>query len=423
MKKVVVTGIGAVTPLGSTFIESWETLKTGQIGTDILTRFDTDGIPWKIAGELKDFDAGRYLSRKETNRLDPFVHYAVAAAIMAVEDAGLTEQPAQRIRRKGIPIPDTGHSAYLKTSGVIIGSSRGGISTIERELIKLKTSNIKISAYLMPSTTTSMAASYIAQKLGISGHCLGISNACASGTNAIGEAYRLIKSGFHGPVLCGGTEAPLCRICIIGYGNAGALSRAKNASAGRPFDKSRDGFVLSEGACILVLEEYEHALDRGASIYGEIAGYGNTTDAYHMTIPNPDGEAKAILLSLREGLIEPEEVRYINAHGTATKLGDAAETRAIKLAFGKSARGIPVSSVKSMTGHMLAASGAFETAVTLMSMKEGTITPTLNLQEPDPDCDLRHITKPERGDISISITNSFGFGGVNAVLALRRFPS
>jgi 3-oxoacyl-[acyl-carrier-protein] synthase II len=272
----------------------------------------------------------------------------------------------------------------------------------------------------MPSTTISMASSYIAQKLGIKGYCLGISNACASGTNAIGEAYRLIRSGYHGPVFCGGAEAPVCRICIEGYGESGALSQVNDSSASKPFDMTRDGFVLSEGACILVLENYKDALKRGARIYGEIIGYGNTTDAFHQTIPAQEGEAMAIKMAINEAGLKPEDIDFINAHGTSTPLGDKIETNAIKLSFGKRAYQIPITSIKSLTGHMLAASGSLEAAFTLMSIDEGIIPPTINLKVRDPECDLDYATELRRAQIEYAISHSFGFGGVNAVLVMRK---
>ena len=406
MRKVVVTGIGAVSSLGNSFHESWTSFKKGLSGIAPLTRFNVPPMKWKMSGELKGFDAGLYLSEKEMTHLDPFVQYAVAASFMAAEDAQLMQKS-------------------LASGGVIIGSSRGGITTIERELEKIYASRIthhasRLSPYLMPSTSINMASSYVAQKLGIRGYCLGISNACSSGANAIGEAYRLIKSGYDGPVFAGGTEAPICRLCVEGYGVSGALSKINDASASRPFDKTRDGFVLAEGACVLVLEDYETALKRGAKIYGEIIGYGNTTDAFHQTRPSAEGEARAIRSAMEEGGLLPEDVDYINAHGTSTPLGDKAETEAIKLALGKRAYEIPISSVKSMTGHMLAASGAFEAAVTLMSIYEGIIPATINLKTKDPECDLNYITETRKAEIKTAISNSFGFGGVNAVLAFKK---
>lgn len=424
MKRAVVTGIGAVSPIGNSFYESWQAAKAGLSGIGPITRFDTSEIRWEVAGEVKGFDAGAFLSQKEINRLDPFVHYAVAAAIMAAEDAGLIPPSPPLLK---------GGKGGLDSGGVIIGSSRGGISTLERSIVNSHKSIVgkqkntlrftphasRISAYLMTSTTISMASSYVAQKLGIHGYCLGISNACASGANAIGEAYRLVRSGYKGPVLCGGAEAPLCRICVEGYGVSGALSKVKDSSASRPFDRTRNGFVLSEGACILVVENYESAIKRGAKIYGEIIGYGNTTDAFHQTIPVPNGEAKAMKLAIEDAGLNPEDLDYVNAHATSTPLGDKTETEAIKMVFGEKSGGIPVSSLKSMTGHMLAASGALEAALTLMSMKEGVITPTINLKEHDPECDLDHVKQTREAKLDVALSNSFGFGGVNAVLVFR----
>ena len=407
MNRVVVTGIGAVSPVGNSLYESWSKAKAGQSGITPITQFDVADIPWKVAGALKDFNAEKYLYPKEILRLDPFVHYAVAAAIMAAEDAGLMG------------------AAFLQLAGVIIGSSRGGIQTMEKAFKKKCLSRSSahpssMSAYLMPSTTISMASSYVAQKLGITGYCLGISNACASGLSAIGEAYRLIKSGYRHPVLCGGTEAPVCRTCIEGYGVSGALSRRGDPSASRPFDRTRDGFVLSEGSCILVLETYESAMKRGAGIYGEIIGYGNTTDSYHQTVPSAEGEARAIRSALDEAGLKPHEIHFISAHGTSTCLGDKTETEAIKRSFGKYAYGIPITSLKSVTGHMLAASGALEAAVTLLCLKEGVITPTLHLRERDPECDLDYVTECRCASLKYALSQSFGFGGLNAVLVFRK---
>ena len=435
MNRVVVTGIGAVCPIGNSLTEAWAAAKQGLSGIAPITRFDISGIKWKVAGELKEFDAGKYLTRKEIIRLDPFVHYAVPAAIMAAEDAGLIE--ASSTGGNESPLPPSFNEGgtlnslrctlhpLLESAGVIVGSSRGGIGTMEKELRKTYSSHLtpypsRTSAYLMPSTTISMAPSYVARKLGIKGYCLGISSACASGMSAIGEAYRLIKSGYETLVFCGGTEAPICRICVEGYGASGALSRINDASASRPFDRTRDGFVLSEGACILVLEEYGSALKRGARTYGEIVGYGNTTDAFHQTIPSAESEARAIKKALDEAELKPEDVDLVSAHGTSTPLGDKTETGSIKLSFGMSAYHIPIAAVKSVTGHMLAASGALEAAFTLLSMNEGIIPPTINLKERDPECDLDYVDEPRRAEIEFALSQSFGFGGVNAVLIFKR---
>ena len=411
MNRVVVTGIGAVCPLGNSFQNSWSAVKNGLSGIDTVTRFDTKNLRWKVAGEVKAFDPGTYLSIKEISRLDAFIHYAVAAAVMAAKDAGLI-------------------SELLSCAGVIIGSSRGGISTLEKAILKnqraafngatdVTASLGRVSAYLMPATTISMASSYVAHKLGINGYCLGISNACASGTNAIGEAYRLIRSGYRYPVFCGGAEAPLCRICFAGYGASGALSAVHNATSSRPFDRTRDGFVLAEGACILVLEEYNSARSRGARIYGEITGYANTSDAFHQTLPAAEGEARAISAAIEDARLKLEDIGFINAHGTSTPAGDKTESKAIKIAFGSSAYHVPVTSVKSMTGHMLAASGALEAAFTLKSMEEGLIPPTINLRQRDPECDLDYVTETRKSEIGYALSHSFGFGGVNAVLVFK----
>jgi beta-ketoacyl-acyl-carrier-protein synthase II len=400
MKRVVITGIGAITPLSNDLYSSWSKILKGISGIDIIKKFDIQDSLYKVAGEVKNLNLEQYLSKKEVLRLDPFIQYAVASSIMAIEDADLFKQ-----------------KDILNNGGVIIGSSRGGITTIERELSRLLSKSSHISPYLMPSSTTSMAPSYVAQKIGIKGYCIGISNACASGANAIGEAFRLIKNGYRSIILAGGSEAPICRLCVEGYGVSGALSKTNSPFSVKPFDRKRDGFVLAEGACILILEEYESALERGAKIYAEIIGYGNTTDAFHITRPNIDGEVAAIKEALREARITPEDVDYINSHGTSTHIGDMVESMAIKDVFKKD---IPVSAIKSMTGHMLAASGAFEIACTALSIKDSIIPPTINTAELDNNCDINLITEKKNMHIEVAISNSFGFGGVNAVLVLKK---
>jgi 3-oxoacyl-[acyl-carrier-protein] synthase II len=406
MNRVVITGIGAITPLSSNFHDTWSNIKEGFSGIKNITRFDVSDIPWKVAGEIRDFDPYLYLSKKEILRLDLFIQYAVAASLMAAEDSGLIKE---------ITIAGKKH---LNSAGVIIGSSRGGITTIEKEIQKLSSSTVRLSAYLMPSTTTSMASSYVAQKLGIKGYCLGISNACASGADAIGAAFRLIKNGYCNIVFAGGTEAPICRLCVEGYGISGALSKTDSLSACRPFDKNRDGFVISEGACILVLEEYVSALSRGANIYAEVVGYGNITDAYHITRPDIEGESMAIESALRDAKVSLDEIDYISAHGTSTLLGDLSESKAINKVF--KGRDIPLSAIKSMTGHMLGASGAFEIACTAMTIKEKIIPPTINVIERDEECNVNLITERKMLDINFALSNSFGFGGVNSVLVLKK---
>jgi 3-oxoacyl-[acyl-carrier-protein] synthase II len=395
MRRVVITGIGALTPLGNSFPESWEALKRGLSGIGGITRFDAGQSPWRLAGELKNFDPSLFLTKKEMNRLDPFVHYAVSAAIMAADDAGIFE--------KGL----------CCDSGVIIGSSRGGITMIEKDLKRKRT-----SPFLMPATTISMAASYVAQKLGIKGYCLGISNACASGANAIGEAYRLVRSGILKSVLAGGAEAPVCRVCIEGYGVSGALSKRVSQTPS-PFDKKRDGFVLAEGSCIVLIEDLEMAIKRGARIYGEIVGYGNSVDAFHMTRPSAEGESMAIKNALKEAGIRREDIDLIVTHGTGTEIGDLVEMMALRAIFGD--RLLQAVAIKSMTGHMLAASGAFEAAVTVMCLYEKVLLPTINISVLEDGCNLRMFKESKNSEINIAISNAFGFGGVNSVLVMKGY--
>lgn len=420
MIRIVITGIGSVSPLGRTFGDSWRAACAGRSGIHPVSRIPDFNAPWTVCGEVKEFDPYVCLGDREARRLDLFAQYAVSAAIMAAGDAGLIQQAkdegqgAQTEKKYG---PDD----YLSSGGVIIGSSRGGIGMIEHALLKsVRTPRARTSPYLMPATTVSMAASYTAQKLGIQGHCLGISNACTSGTNAIGEAFRLIRSGYEGPVFAGGTDAPICRTCIQGYGVAGALSRQPDYTASRPFDKDRDGFVLSEGACVVVVERYETAIKRGARVYAEIIGYDSTADAFHQTRPHPAGEARAMRSALALAGKAPREIDFISAHGTSTPRGDSAESEAIQQVFGDSAAVIPVSAMKSMTGHMLAASGAFETASAAMAIDQGLIFPTINLSEQDGNIPLRVVRETTRTGIRTALVNSFGFGGVNAVLVLQK---
>lgn len=425
MNRAAITGIGAVTPMGNTFRASWEAACSQRSGISPVTRLSTAHTPWKVCGELKHFDPAPYLSAKEMRRLDLFAQYAVEAARMAAEDAGLIQQARGDVQGERDSNPHE-QDDYLNSGGVIIGSSRGGIGTIERALSsQLSDSGFhsktrRLSPYLMPSTTISMAASYTAQKLGIGGYCLGISNACSSGNNAIGEAYRLIRAGFAGPVIAGGTDAPVCRTCLEGYGVAGALSKIHDQTASRPFERNRDGFVLSEGACVIVVEEYHTALKRGAKIYAELIGYGNSVDAFHQTRPLAEGEARAMSSALSLSGIMPEQVDMISSHGTSTPVGDIAESRAIHYVFGERAARIPVTAMKSMSGHMLAASGAFETACTAMAISQGTIFPTINLSEQDEKIKLSVVREAQSAEIKIAMANSFGFGGVNAVLVLKR---
>ncbi|MHB8880303.1 MAG: beta-ketoacyl-[acyl-carrier-protein] synthase family protein [Thermodesulfovibrionales bacterium] len=408
MKRVAITGIGAVTPLGNTFEDCWRAALEGRPGISRISRFDASGSPWQTAGEVRGFQPEKYLSRKEVLHHDPFVLYGLAASEMALEDAALAG------------------GRYAGAGGVIIGSSRGGISSMEKAILKNSETcrgagrKARFSPYLMPSSTISAASSFSAQKLGFKGHCIGISNACASGTNAVGEAYRLIKAGYPGPMLAGGAEAPVCWFCIQGYGASGALSDYQDATASRPFDRSRNGFVVAEGACVMLLEDLDIARKRGARVYAEIAGYACTADAFHVTRPDKDGEARAIRLALEDAAALAGEVGYISSHGTSTRLGDRVEAAALRRVFGERTGKVPVSALKSMTGHMLGASGPLEAAFTAMVLSTGSIPPTINLHEQDEACDLAIVRQRTEADVSLAISPSFGFGGVNAVLVLKQ---
>ena len=416
MKRVVITGIGVVTPLGNNIRTTWENLTKGLSGITPITKFDprSAAFPSKIAGELKNFSTEDYIPPKDVLRLDPFIYYAAAAAIMAVEDAGLIKQTPDL---KLITL-----NSELFNSAIVIGSSRGGIMSMEKAMRKHILDSKPFSAFLMSSTTINMASSYVSMRLGIKGPVLGMSTACASGANAIGEAFKLIRYGEIDMALAGGSEAPICKLTVGSYGAAGALSKRnhKPQKASSPFDKDRDGFVIAEGAGIIVLEELNHALERRTPIYAELSGYGTSSDAFHQTKPDSSGEAVTINKALKDAGVSVGEVDYINAHATSTILGDKAETEAIRKVFGKRADKIAVSATKSMLGHMLGASGAVEAAITALSISKGVIIPTINLETPDHDCKLNHVTTLLHKEIKIAISNSFGFGGVNAVLVLKK---
>ena len=423
MRRVVITGIGAVTPLGYDIETTWGNLIEKKSGIDGITKFDPTGLPNRIAGELKGFIPEDYLNPKDILRLDPFVHYAVAAALMACEDAGFIRQESggrgqERITKSVLP-----YAPALKSAGVIIGSSRGGITSMEKAMERHLLEGKPFSAYLMSSSTINMASSCISMKLGTKGPAIGISTACASGTNAIGEGLRLIRDGETDIVLAGGAEASVCRLAVGGYGASGSLSGRNEdpERASRPFDIKRDGFVISEGAGVVVLERLDHALNRNANIYAEVAGYGTSSDAFHQTQPESSGEADAMRRALKNADVETDEVDYINAHATSTLLGDKAEAEAITRVFDQHTKDIHVSSCKSMLGHMLGAAGAVEAAITALSVKRGIITPTINLQDPDPAIYLNYVTSAIEKNINVAVSNSFGFGGVNAVLVLRKY--
>ncbi len=422
MRRVVITGIGAVTPLGNTIWDSWDALKRGISGIWPITRFDASGLETRIAGEVKGFDVGQFLSKRHALRHDPFVHYAVAAALMALEDAGITPE---------------------SEFGVVIGSSRGGITTIERNLERHINLKQPFSAYLAMASTANMAASEVSIRLGLQGPCMALSTACASGANAIGEAMHIIKRRGADVMLAGGSEAPITRVMLGGYGSARVLSRRNDepGKASRPFDIHRDGFVLSEGAGVVILEELNHAIKRGANIYAEITGYATTADACHETMPSYVGEALCIRKAIEDaGLFlsktcsgfavrsseKPKthnfkpigEIGLINAHATSTPLGDIVEAKAIKEVFGDAVNKVSVTANKSMTGHMLGASGAVEAIFTALSIKEGIIPPSINIDEVDGSIQLNIARRPLTRKIKAALTTSFGFGGVNACLVL-----
>ncbi len=407
--RVVITGLGALTPLGNSIQTTWAAVKNGISGVRRITRFDASAFPSRIAGEVKHFDPLAYMILKEARRTDPFIQYALAASLMALEDAGASL------------------TARSPRAGVLVGSGRGGATTTEKNMMAYLSRGVKaVSAFYTPMSLVNMASGYVSMKLGATGPCLDISTACATGTHAIGEAMKIIQRGDADVMLAGGAEAPLTQLLLAGFCQARALSvRNKEPErASRPFDRDRDGFVLSEGAGVLILEELGHAEKRGAKIYAELAGYGLTSDAYHYTRPDPsgDGPARAMKLALLDAGLAPDEIAYINAHGTSTGPNDSIETTAIKKAFGGHAFRLAVSSSKSMLGHMLGAAGAVEAALATLAIAEGVIPPTINLDNPDPECDLDYVPNVARQkDVQAALSNSLGFGGLNASLVITRF--
>ena len=407
-KRVVITGMGAITPVGNNVKDTWDSLKNGKNGIAPVTFFNTDNLKATLAAEVKGFDPAEYLDVNEILRTDRYTQLALGAATEALNDSNI----------KGNVDPDR--------FSVILGTGIGGISTFETEHTKfLEKGPRRVSPLFVPMMISNMAAGMIAIKFDCRGSAMPAVTACASGSNAIGEAMRLIRHGYSDAVITGGTEAAICASAIAGFSNMQALSTSSDPNAASlPFDKRRGGFVIGEGAVVLVLEEYEHAHKRGANIYGEICGYGSTCDAYHITAPHPEarGGAKAMQNALSEADYKEEDKVYINAHGTGTPMNDALETQAIKLALGEEkAKASFVSSTKSMTGHMLGAAGAIEALACIMALKENILPPTINLNEPDEKCDLNYIpNKSLNSDITLALSNSLGFGGHNACLAFRK---
>ncbi|HIT88206.1 MAG TPA: beta-ketoacyl-ACP synthase II [Candidatus Coprocola pullicola] len=409
MKRCVITGMGAITPLGNDVDSYWEALKNGVCGIDYIKKFDTEGFKVKIAAEVKDFEPEKYVAKKETKRNDMFSIYGIAAATQAYKMSGLKEGDVDP-----------------KRFGTIVGSGIGGLWTIEEQIIKLNEKGpSKVSPLFIPMAIGNMAAGNIALRFKAKGTCESVVTACATGTSSIGEAYRNIKHGYLDVCFAGGTEYSITQIGLAGFSNLTALTTCDDPKkACRPFDKNRSGFVMGDGAGVLILEELEHALNRGAKIYGEIVGYGSTCDAYHITAPCPDGEgaASAIEMAMQEAGITAKELGYINAHGTSTDANDSGETAAIKKALGQEAYHIPVSSTKSMTGHLLGAAGAIEAIACIKALEEGFLPPTIGYEEKDEECDLDYVPNIGRkADIKYALSNSLGFGGHNGVLCFKKW--
>lgn len=407
VRRVVVTGYGVVSPLGNTVSALWENIKEGKSGIDKIQAEEFSGINTQIAGTITDFDAAQYMDKKELSKYDRFVQYAIAASQQALEQANLTMEQVDKERL-----------------GVYIGSGIGGIDTIlANHQALIENGPRKVSPFMVPMMISNMAAGILAIKTGFKGPSFSPVSACATGNQAIGEAFLAIRHGNADGILAGGAEAPINPLSFAGFSRMKAMSTRNEepTKASRPFDSERDGFVMSEGAGIVFLEEYEHAKQRGATILGEIVGYGVTTDAYHITSPDYTGAANAMKLALKMGEIDVSAVDYINAHGTSTPEGDKSETKAIKSVFGDHAYQLKVSSTKSMTGHLFGAAGGIEAIITLKSIMENIIPPTINYDTPDPECDLNYVpNKALHQTVNIALSNGFGFGGHNAVLAFKK---
>ncbi len=409
-RRVVVTGLGAVTPLGLSVRETWEGVLAGRSGVALITDFDVSAFSTRFSAQVKGFDVTRYLPSKEARKMDPFIHYGIAAAHEAIEDAGLV-------------VPESGAPRI----GVAFGSGIGGLPGIESgHLSYLNGGPRRISPFFVPANIINMIAGHVAILYRLRGPNLAIVTACTSGTHNIGLAARLIAWGDADAMIVGGAEMATSPMGVGGFAAARALSSRNDApeQASRPWDRSRDGFVLGDGAGAMMIEELEHARRRGARIYAEVAGFGMNADAWHMTSPPEDGSGAAACMhaALADAGLAPEAIGYINAHATSTPQGDIAETRAIKAAFGDHARRVPVSSTKSMTGHLLGAAGAVEAVFSVLAIRDNVVPPTINLDDPDPECDLDYVPHEARqGRVDVAMSNSFGFGGTNGTLIFRRF--
>jgi 3-oxoacyl-[acyl-carrier-protein] synthase II len=409
MRRVVVTGVGVVSALGTGNEKNWTALMEGQSGIGRITRFDASDLPSQIAGEVPDFIAEEFIDKKEIKKMDLFIQYAIGAADIAMKDSGLVvnEEIAERV-------------------GVLVGAGLGGLPAIEKyHQAYLEGGYKKLSPFFIPMLIINLAPGHISMRYGAKGPNLSSVSACATGTHSIGDAFRMIQRGDADAMIAGGSESTITPLGIGGFNVMKALSTRNDdpTAASRPFEKGRDGFVMAEGAGILILEEYEFAKARGAKIYAEISGYGLTGDAYHLTAPAPGGEgaARCIKMALATAGVNADEVDYINAHGTSTPFNDLYETMAIKTALGDHARKIMVSSTKSMTGHCLGAAGGVEAVYTVMAIDRGAVPPTINYEEPDPECDLDYVPNQARqAQVNVALSNSFGFGGTNATLLFRK---
>ncbi len=410
MRRVVITGIGAITPVGKDMAATWEGLVQGRSGIRRITRFDASDFPCQIAGEVDGFDPGLYVEKKEQKKMDTFILYAMAASQMALADSGFVID-----------------SSNAERVGVVVSSGIGGLPAIEKyHKVLLERGPRKVTPFFIPMVLINLASGQIAIRLGAKGPNTAPVTACATGTHSIGDAFRMIQRGETDAMIAGGAESTICALGVGGFSAMKALSTRNDEPerASRPFDAERDGFVMGEGAGVMILEELEQARKRGAAIYAEVAGYGQSCDAYHMTSPAPEGEgaARCIALALKDGGVAPEEVDYINAHGTSTPYNDEFETMAIKSVFGTHAGKLAISSTKSMTGHLLGAAGGVEGVILAKVIRDGVIPPTINYEFPDPKCDLDYVPNEARQHtVRAALSNSMGFGGTNAALLLRRF--
>lgn len=411
MKRVVITGLGAISPVGNDAESTWNGLISGKNGIDNISLFDASKLKVKLAAEVKSFDHSKYIDPKTAKRMDRFTQLAVCASKMAYEDANLNDNNFDK-----------------EDARVVMGSGIGGLGTIQEQIEKstLKGPS-RISPFFIPSSIINIAPAHISMELGLKGPCTAIVTACASGTDAVGDAFRSIRDGYHKLALAGGCEAAITESGIAGFANMTALHSGEDKNrASIPFDKDRSGFVMGEGGGVLVLEELEHALARNAKIYAEIVGYGQSCDAYHITSPDPEGKGaiKAMSLAISDGNINPSDIDYINAHGTSTPYNDKFETGAIKALFGEHSKNLLVSSTKSMTGHLLGAAGAIEAIACVKALEKGIIPPTINYLNPDEDCDLNYVTEGAvKRDITYALSNSLGFGGHNATIIFKKWEN